>query len=221
MIATFNDLRATVKKLRAPDGCSWDREQTHESLIPCLIEECSEVIEAIEKHDDPLLEEELGDLLLSILMHAEIASETERFDIESVAKGVNEKLIRRHPHVFGPNAGQMSTDEILVQWEKIKSDEKAAKGIKEEPLFKNLPPQLPALYYASAVAKKFRKEKLPPVPSFDPSRISEADRADVARKLFDLAALCEREGWDPETLLRDHTNRVRREAIAHTEKSQT
>ncbi len=212
-MSAIEELRATVKKLRAPDGCSWDREQTHDSLISCLIEECSEVIEAIEEKNDPLLEEELGDLLLSILMHAEIASETGRFDFDDVTRGINEKLIRRHPHVFGPDAGHMSTEEILVQWDQIKAEEKAAKGITEEPLFKDLPPRLPSLYYAAAVAKKFRKKHLPPVPSFDPKQLPDSSKAEMGKRLFELAALCDQNGWDPETLLRQHADKIRTESI--------
>lgn len=211
-MSAIDELRKTVKKLRAPDGCTWDREQTHQSLISCLIEECSEVIEAIEEKDDPLLEEELGDLLLSILMHAEIASETDRFDLDDVARGINEKLIRRHPHVFGPDAGHMSTEEILEQWEKIKAEEKAAKGITEEPLFKDLPPRLPALYYASAVAKKFRKKGLPAVTSYDPSQITGIPKSEIGKSLFEIAAICDQNGWDPESLLRQYTDLVRKEA---------
>lgn len=214
-MSPIEELRKTVKKLRAPDGCSWDREQTHASLIPCLIEECSEVIEAIEEEDDPLLEEELGDLLLSILMHAEIASETERFDLDDVARTVNEKLIRRHPHVFGPDAGKMDTEEILVQWERIKAEEKAAKGIEQKTLFKCLPPRLPALYFAAAVAKQFRKKQLPAVPSYDPNEVSEISEIEIGERLFEITALCDRNGWDPEALLRRHADRVKKEAEAN------
>jgi len=213
-MSAINELRATVAKLRAPDGCAWDREQTHESLIPCLVEECAEVIEAIEERNDPLLEEELGDLLLSILMHAEIASETGRFDFDSIAAKVNEKLIRRHPHVFGPDAGKMGTEEILLQWERIKAQEKAEKGAVENPLFKDLPPQLPALYHAVSVAKKFQKNHLPPVDSHDPDSLPQMDESKVGETLFAISALCAREGWDPETLLRGHTQKVRKEAEA-------
>ncbi len=215
-MSAIETLRKTVKKLRAPDGCAWDREQTHQSLIPCLIEECFEVIEAIEDQDDPLLEEELGDLLLSILMHAEIASETGRFDLDDVARSINEKLIRRHPHVFGPDAGKMDTASILLQWERIKAAEKEAKGIRTSTLFKELPPALPALYGATAVAKVFRKQALAPTPSFDRQNLPSMTKTEVARNLFHLSALCDQEGWDPETLLRQHTRQIRKEAEGHS-----
>ncbi len=208
----FEKLREIVTRLRAPGGCPWDREQTHESLLPCLIEECSEVLEAVDTGDFELLQEELGDLLLSVLMHAEIASEAERFDLDDIAKGVGEKLIRRHPHVFGPRAGEMETDEVLRQWEEIKAQEKEEKGIPEEGLFKDLPPRLPALYHATAVAKRFRKKELPAVPSYDPGDLSERTPEEVGKELFELAALCDRNGWDPEKLLRDCCDRVKGEA---------
>src|SRR6266403_2321738 len=97
----FAKLCEIVAKLRAPDGCPWDREQTHESLLPALIEEAYEVAGAVRANDGPNFREELGDLLLLIVMHAEIASESGRFDINGVLRDVTEKLIRRHPHVFG------------------------------------------------------------------------------------------------------------------------
>ena len=94
-------LRNIVAKLRAPDGCPWDREQTHHSLVQCLVEEVSEVIEAIDNQDSTAMEEELGDLLLQVVMHARLAEEEGKFDLEAVACGIADKLIRRHPHVFG------------------------------------------------------------------------------------------------------------------------
>ncbi|MFP4351892.1 MAG: MazG family protein [Puniceicoccaceae bacterium] len=210
----LDELRDTVARLRAPGGCPWDREQTHESLLPCLVEECSEVLEAVDNRDFALLEEELGDLLLSVFMHAEIAAETGKFDLASVARAINEKLVRRHPHVFGPRAGDMDTGAVLRQWEEIKLREKADRGIAAEGLFKDLPPRLPALLHAVAVAKRFRKKNLPPVPSYEPARRRREDEESVGRLLFDLCAHCDRQGWDPETLLRRHCDRVRREAGA-------
>src|SRR4029453_6394488 len=96
----FAKLCGIVAKLRSPGGCPWDREQTNESLLPALIEEAYEVAEAARAHDDAHFREELGDLLLLVVMHAEIAREAERFDIDDVTRGVSDKLIRRHPHVF-------------------------------------------------------------------------------------------------------------------------
>ena len=124
-VSEIQRLRDIVFKLRAPDGCPWDREQTHLSLSRCLVEEASEVLEAIDCDDSELMEEELGDLLLQVVMHACLAEEVGRFDLEDAARGINEKLIRRHPHVFGDDAGQInSSAEVLDRWEQIKSEEK-------------------------------------------------------------------------------------------------
>lgn len=120
----FNDLIEIIAALRAPGGCPWDIKQTHESLKECLIEESGEVIEAIDNRDDDNLCEELGDLLLQVVMHAQIAAEGNRFDINDVIQGVSEKMIRRHPHVFG-DVKVTSQEESLALWNEIKKQEKA------------------------------------------------------------------------------------------------
>jgi MazG family protein len=120
---SFQRLCEIVAKLRAPGGCPWDREQTHESLLPALIEEAYEVAGAVRANDTANFREELGDLLLLIVMHAEIASESGRFDTNGVLKDVTEKLIRRHPHVFGSSDARDS-GAVLKQWESIKRAEK-------------------------------------------------------------------------------------------------
>lgn len=123
---SFQRLCEIVAKLRAPGGCPWDREQTHESLLPALIEEAYEVAGAVRANDTANFREELGDLLLLIVMHAEIASESGRFDTNGVLKNVTEKLIRRHPHVFGSSDARDS-GAVLKQWESIKRAEKTHK----------------------------------------------------------------------------------------------
>ncbi|MDR0953155.1 MAG: MazG family protein [Elusimicrobiota bacterium] len=128
--ALFNELLKTMRKLRAPNGCKWDREQTHESLIKCLQEEAGEVIEAIKNKDDDNLQEELGDLLLQAVFHAAIAEEEGRFNIGEVIDGLNQKLIRRHPHVFG-EAKAATPEEALQQWKAIKQKEKELKNLKK------------------------------------------------------------------------------------------
>lgn len=112
-----------IEKLRSPDGCPWDREQTHLSLRENLIEETYELIDAIESNNTEYLKEELGDVLLQVVLHSQIASEESRFNIDDVAKTVTDKIIRRHPHVFG-DINVKNTDEVLVNWEKIKRKEK-------------------------------------------------------------------------------------------------
>ena len=125
-MTTFEKLCEIVAKLRAPGGCPWDREQTHESLLPALIEEAYEVAGAVRANDTANFREELGDLLLLVVMHAQIASESGRFDINGVLKDVTEKLIRRHPHVFG-NSDARDSRAVLKQWESIKRAEKKRK----------------------------------------------------------------------------------------------
>ena len=146
--SAFNKLCEIVAKLRAPGGCPWDREQTHESLLPQLIEEAYEVAGAVRAKDDANFREELGDLLLLIVMHAEIAQETGRFKIDNVIGDVTEKLIRRHPHVFGTSDARDS-GAVLKQWESIKRAEKTSKHYLD-----NLPAALPALMRAQKTQSK-------------------------------------------------------------------
>jgi MazG family protein len=145
----FQKLCEIVAKLRAPGGCPWDREQTHESLVPAVIEEAYEVAEAARAKDDAHFREELGDLLLLVVMHAEIARETGRFNIDEVIGEVSNKLIRRHPHVFGTSDARDS-GAVLKQWEAIKRDEKKA----ESHYLASLPKALPALIRAQKAQSK-------------------------------------------------------------------
>ena len=122
-IKELKELVEVIAKLRAPDGCPWDREQTHKSLKPNMLEEAYEAIDAIDSGDMANLKEELGDVLLQVVLHAQIASEEHAFDIEDVARELKEKLIHRHPHVFG-NTKVSSADEVMVNWDKLKKEEK-------------------------------------------------------------------------------------------------
>ena len=153
MSSSFEALMQLMAKLRAPDGCPWDRKQTHESLKPYLVEEAYEVLEAIDHGDPGRLREELGDLLLQIVFHAQIAGEHERFSMEDVMHSLSEKLIRRHPHVFGgpEQKGQAKTaDDVKVTWEQIKRDERERSGRGESAL-DGVPKTLPALLRAFQV----------------------------------------------------------------------
>jgi len=138
--SAFNRLCEIVAKLRAPDGCPWDREQTHESLLPAVIEEAYEVAEAARGRNDGHFREELGDLLLLVVMHAEIAQESGRFNIDNVLQEISDKLVRRHPHVFGTSDARDS-GAVLKQWEAIKREEKKA----DSHYLASLPKALPAL----------------------------------------------------------------------------
>ncbi len=142
-------LREIVARLRAPDGCPWDKEQTHASLRGALIEECYEVIDAIERGDDANLREELGDLLLHVVMHAQMAVERSAFTLEEVVAEICEKMIRRHPHVFGDKMANDSAA-VLRQWEEIKRTEKGGTA----GVLDSLPASMPALLRAQNAQKK-------------------------------------------------------------------
>jgi len=144
----FQRLCEIVAKLRAPGGCPWDREQTNESLLPQVIEEAYEVAEAARAKNDLHFREELGDLLLLVVMHAEIARESGRFNIDNVIRDVTDKLVRRHPHVFGKSTARESSA-VLKQWERIKREEKSNGHYLD-----SLPLALPALMRAQKAQSK-------------------------------------------------------------------
>lgn len=146
----FNRAMQIMRRLRAPGGCPWDAEQTHDSLKRYLIEECYEVVEAIDKKDDSLLCEELGDLMLQPLFHAAIAEERGTFSIDDVLQTLTDKLIRRHPHVFGDQEIRTS-DEQVANWEKIKKEEK---GAERKSALAGIPPHLPSLMKAQKITEK-------------------------------------------------------------------
>lgn len=205
-MTTLQELKETVARLRAPGGCPWDREQTYQSLCALLVEEYSELLEAIDNLDIPHIQEELGDILLHVFLYAQIAEEKGDFSLEAVAQGVNEKLIRRHPHVFGDVKLQTS-EEVLAQWDIIK--EKEASPKKEKKLFKDQPPQLPALLFASKTYKKAHKLNLPIEKQVDATRVATATENLTEEKagqmLFELAAACQKVNIDPESALRRFT----------------
>ena len=141
-----------MARLRGPDGCPWDREQTHQSLKPYLIEEAYEALDAIDREDDEGLRDELGDVLLQIVFHAQLARENARFTLDDVAAATTEKLIRRHPHVFG-NATANTAGQVVENWEAIKSREKRGKGLNPS-ILGGIPRQLPALLRARRVQER-------------------------------------------------------------------
>lgn len=146
-------LRAIMHRLRAPGGCPWDAEQTHASLIPNLIEEAYETVDTIQRADFPHLREELGDLLLQVVFHSELAAEAGRFNLDDVAREISDKLVRRHPHVFGTSDAATS-DAVLQQWDQIKREEK---GDGEMPYLHGVGKGLPALLRAVKLQKKVAK----------------------------------------------------------------
>jgi len=140
---------ATVARLRAPGGCPWDREQTHKTILSCLLDETYEFFEAVENNDDHAMREELGDLLLQVVLHAQIAKDNGTFTLDDVAADINEKLIRRHPHVFG-DVEVSSTNDVLKNWEAIKKIEKTHRKY----LVDDIPEALPALFRAEKIQRR-------------------------------------------------------------------
>jgi tetrapyrrole methylase family protein/MazG family protein len=148
-----NAIFEVVARLRAPDGCPWDREQTHESLRPYLLEETYELLEAIDSGDDAKIMEELGDLLLQVAMHAEIAASESRFDAAKVSEAVAAKMVARHPHVFG-STKVVSADDVLRNWEHQKVDEARKAGREDESVVDRVPVTLPALAWTLGLQKR-------------------------------------------------------------------
>lgn len=146
-------LRAIMHRLRAPGGCPWDAEQTHGSIVPNLIEEAYETIDTIQRGDHEHLKEELGDLLLQVIFHSEIAEEAGRYNLDDVARGISDKLVRRHPHVFAQSDANDS-DAVLRQWDAIKRTEK---GDEEKPYLHGVGKGLPGLIRAAKLQKKAAK----------------------------------------------------------------
>ena len=176
-----------VARLRAPGGCPWDREQTHESLRPYLLEETYEVLEAIDSGDDAKLKEELGDLLLQVAMHAEIAAEEKRFDAAQVSEAVAAKMVKRHPHVFG-DVSVADADEVLRNWEHQKVHEARAAG-DEASVVDRVPATLPALAWTLGLQKRAARV------GFDFA--SPADAAEsVVEEARELAAASDEERFD-------------------------
>jgi tetrapyrrole methylase family protein/MazG family protein len=152
MTSHLQEFIATIARLRGPDGCPWDREQTHETLARYLLEEAYEVLEAIHLGDPDKLKEELGDLLLQIVLNAQIAADHGLFDIEDVAGSINEKMIARHPHVFG-DSDVKTASQVVAQWEELKHKEQAASH-KQASAIDGVPKTLPALLQALKVSEK-------------------------------------------------------------------
>lgn len=201
---SLEELYEIIEMLRSPEGCPWDRVQTHETLIKPMIEEAYEAVDAIEKHSKPKLVEELGDVLLQVIMHSIIAEEQQEFSFNDVTDGCARKMLSRHSHVFGDvvaeNAGQ-----ALANWEEMKLKEKGFKDVWED--IRDIPNCFPALLRASKRARKLRKageadslinESILP-------QIDYSDEKQVAQLLYNICAKAEMEGVDPETALLKET----------------
>ena len=184
-----------MARLRAPNGCPWDREQTPATLKPQLLEECYEVLEAIDSGSSAHLTEELGDLLLQVVFHSQLAQERGAFDFEKVTRALVDKLIRRHPHVFGTTRVK-NIDEVWANWEKIKRAEKQGTHLERKSVFDGIPRHLTALLRAEKLVKKAHKAKLGALPA--KNRLS---KTALAQELFKLAAVAQANDWSAEELL--------------------
>jgi MazG family protein len=213
--SAIEELLKVMAKLRSPNGCPWDREQDHMTLRWHAVEEVYELMDAIESRDDHELEEELGDLLLQVVFHCQLAKERNAFDFNRVARHITEKLIRRHPHVFGTTKVK-DVDEVWANWEKIKKAEKHGTKHARVSAMDGIPKHLPALSRAEKLVKKARKAK---VLSEDWQTRRKLTKASLAEELFILAQLAQENGWSAEDLLRGEIKKrerfFRRAEIRH------
>ena len=198
----LNDLLAVMAKLRSPEGCPWDREQDHMSLRTHAVEEVYELMDAIEAGDDHEMAEELGDLLLQVVFHCQLARERGAFDFEQVARRITDKLIRRHPHVFG-DVKVKDVDEVWANWEQIKKAETHGTKHARPSALDGIPRHLPALARAEKLVKKARKAAL----LATPKPAAGTTKRKLAEKLFELADSAQAKGWSAEELLRGEVKR--------------
>jgi uncharacterized protein YabN with tetrapyrrole methylase and pyrophosphatase domain len=212
-VPAINDLLKVMAKLRSPKGCPWDREQSHLTLRRHAIEEVYELIDAIESRDDIEMAEELGDLLLQVVFHCQLARERGAFDFEKVTRHLVDKLIRRHPHVFGTTKVK-DVDEVWANWEKIKKAEKHGTKHARHSALDGIPKHLPALLRAEKLLKKARKAKIL-ADGHHPKRA--LTKTALAKELFELAAFAQSRGWCAEELLAAETKQ-RERRLRRTEK---
>lgn len=196
---TIDDLRLIVSILRSPEGCPWDREQTHKSIIPGMIEESYEVVEAIECDSAEMLREELGDVLLQIVFHADIEREQGRFDFDDAVTDICRKMIVRHPHVFA-DVDAKTSDVVLDNWDKIKAKTKSQKDLGER--LDSIAKPLPALVRTQKVIRKTAKEREVPTPEIS-DRLPAAERQ-LGEAFAAVIRECEVRGLEAETVLRHY-----------------
>lgn len=212
-----DQLLSVVARLRGPRGCPWDRQQTHRSLRYHAVEEVYELIDAIEAGDDDGLEEELGDLLLHVVLHSQIARERRAFDFQRVARRLVTKLVYRHPHVFGTHKLH-SPEAVLAQWDALKAAEKHGRTSRHPSALNGIPRRLPALERAQKLWKKAVRANLVPRGSerrpksggCTPLTGLLQTRRKIGAQLFELARFCQERGWHAEDLLRSETKRRER-----------
>lgn len=212
--SALENLLRVMARLRSPAGCPWDRQQTHLSLRRHAVEEVYELVDAIEARDDEEMAEELGDLLLQVVFHCQLARERGAFDFETVARRLTDKLIRRHPHVFGKTRVR-TVDEVWANWETIKRAEKHGTPHARPSMLDGIPKHLPALLRAEKLIKKARRAGLLAGKTPRP-KIS---RAALARKLFALVDMAQARGWSAEELL-SHEIKRRERQLRRREKTE-
>jgi MazG family protein len=200
-LAPIRQVLEVMTALRAPDGCPWDREQDHNTLRYHAVEEVYELLDAIEDGDDGEMLEELGDLLLQVVFHSQLAKERGVFDFDQVCQTLVDKLVRRHPHVFGDTSVK-SIDQVWANWEKIKRAEKVGTHRERSSALDGVPRHLPGLMRAQKVVKKAMKAGLET--AIKPQRVV---RRTLAKQLFEIAQVCQIHGWSAEELLRQETAR--------------
>ncbi len=216
--ADFYTLVAIIKRLRAPGGCPWDRQQTHSSLRECLLEECYEVLEALDDGDSGRLAVELGDLLLQVVIHSQIASDACEFELGDVIKSITTKLVQRHPHVFG-SLNVSDAGEVMVNWEALKKKERDM----EASMLDGVPRQMPSLAYSQEIQSRIARvgfdwdsdegviDKLAEeVAEYRQAAGKEQQAAEFGDMLFTLANIARRKGIDLEASLRQANSRFYR-----------
>ena len=196
-LPAIRQLLEVMASLRSPQGCPWDREQDHMTLRTHAVEEVYELMDAIEAGDDHEMAEELGDLLLQVVFHCQLARERGAFDFDQVAQRITDKLLRRHPHVFG-DVKVKDVDEVWANWEKIKHAEKHGTKHARPSALDGIPTHLPALARAEKLMKKARKAGLLAAPK----QATGLAKGQLAENLFELAAAAQARGWSAEELLR-------------------
>ena len=214
----IEDLLRVMARLRSPKGCPWDREQDHMTLRRHAIEEVYELIDAIESGDDHEMAEELGDLLLQVVFHCQMAKERGAFDFEKVCRVLVDKLIRRHPHVFGSTKVR-DVDEVWANWEKIKHTEKKGTRHERPSALDGIPKHLPALLRAEKLVKKALKAKLLKDPTSARTTRRRPNKSAIRKQLFALAQTAQSRGWSAEELLVAETKR-RERALRRIEQSE-
>lgn len=205
-LGAIRQLQDVMAILRSPEGCPWDREQDHQTLRFHAVEEVYELLDAIEAGDEVEMVEELGDLLLQVVFHCQLGRERGAFDLEAVAQRVVDKLVRRHPHVFGDTT-VASVAEVWANWDRIKRAEKAGTRAERTSALDGVPRHLPALLRAEKLVKKARKTGLVAKAG---GRTGPASRRRVGEALFELAMAAQDRGWSAEELLRSETARRER-----------